>query len=263
MKIFSVFLFLILSLTSIISIDFVQADKLYDTGKYQETFSLLNSSFDKSKPDPSIIWRIGRIYFEMSELIKNKKDHISMIDKGLEFLKPYYNMNGLEMRPCATIIYWYAKLTLSKSQAKGIKESLDNIPDILKYCDVSLSTDPSFADPYYLKASINDGIPQLFGGDKFQMSLDITKALSMEPANYWYLVDGAAYYINRNWDVKKKSSIVRKKGKSDGSPNNLSDKEYAKQLLTKALDCWKIETDRTLKKLDKIDTAKKMLQKLK
>ena len=92
---------------------------------------------------------------------------------------------------------------------------------------------------------------------------DLKKALELDCSNYTYLIDGAVAYWNRNWDAKKKNNEAQKKGKSDdGSPKDLSDKEYAKILLEKAVDLFKNDTNKTLKEKELIEDAKKRLEKL-
>jgi hypothetical protein len=218
--------------------------------------------FNKSLPDASVIWRIGREIYESTKYIKDKKDKLAKLDEGLEFLKPFYDLKSGESRDRSSIIYWFAVLSSEKARTKGIKESLDNIPNLFKYCNDAMAIDPDFGDPYYLKAMIDDGLPSMFGGNKFNMSVNLSKALKCDQNNYWYLVDGAKAYKNRNWDVKKKKKTSAEKGKDDGSPQNLDDAEYAKELLKKALDVFNADMDKTKVDQEKIEEAKKLLDKM-
>ena len=174
---------------------------------------------------------MGRELYEDAKIIKSKKEKLSKLEEGQKILEPYYNLKNGSPRDRATLIFWYAVFSSEMARTKGIKESLDNIPNLFKYCNESISIDKEYGDPYYLKAMINDGLPTLFGGDKVQMSLDITKAISMDSDNYTYLVDGATAFLNRNWDIKKKiNESSKKRISNDGSPADLSDKEYAKEI---------------------------------
>jgi len=243
--------------------DFGKIDSLHNNGKYGEALSQLQSAFDKSNPDPAYVWRIARGLYEEVKSIKSKKDKLAKLDEGIKFMEPYYNLKSGTARDRATVIFWYAVFSSETARTKGIKESLDNIPNLFKYCNEATAIDGTYGDPYYLKAMINDGLPSLFNGDKFQMSLDLTKAISIDPENYTYLIDGAEAYINRNWDAKKKQKEAEKKGKSDdGSPKDLSDKEFAKKLIEKALDIFKNDTNQTVKEKEKIEQGKKILAKL-
>ncbi|OHD15260.1 MAG: hypothetical protein A2Y34_05980 [Spirochaetes bacterium GWC1_27_15] len=262
MKRFLFIAFFILNIFLAFSFDFENLDNLHDNGKYVETLGILQDKLDKASPDAQIIWRIGREIYYITKNIKDRKQKLSKFEEGLEFLKSYYNFNSSDIRGNAKIIHWYAILSSEKASTKGIKESLDNIPDLFKYCDDAIKVDQNYGDPYYLKAMIDDGLPTLFGGDKFRMSENLTKALVLDGENYWFLVDGAKAFINRGWDVKKKASLSAKKGKNDGSPQDKSDKEYAKILLTKALDLFAKDINQTMLEKEKIEEGKKLLEKL-
>jgi hypothetical protein len=244
------------------SIDLKNIDSLHDNGNYQDAYKQLTGAFNKSVPDASIIWRITRELYEYTGNIKDKKDKIAKLDEGLDFLKPYYDLKSGEIRDRATIIYWYAVFSSEKARTKGIKESLDNIPNLFKFCNDAIAIDPGYGDPYYLKAMIDDGLPTMFGGDKFNMSVNLTKALKCDPENYWYLVDGAKAYKNRNWDSDKKKKMAGKKGMDDGSPQNLDDKEFAKTLLNKAVELYNAAAVKSKINQGKIEEAKKMLEKM-
>lgn len=256
-------LFFLTSVFFVFGQDFEKIDSLHANGKHKEALSELQSSFDKSNPNPAIIWRIGRGIYEETTEIKNKKEKLARLDEGTKFLEPYYSLKSGSPRDIATIMFWYAVFSSETSRTRGIKDSLDNIPNLFKYCNEAIVVDPTFGDPYYLKAMINDGLPALFGGDKYQMSVDLKKALDLDPSNYTYLVDGAIAHLNRGWDAKKKQSEARKKGASDdGSPSDMSDKEYAKVLIKKAVDIFKNDGDRTLKEKKVIETGMAISEKL-
>ncbi|HQB62528.1 MAG TPA: hypothetical protein PK899_12825, partial [Spirochaetota bacterium] len=69
-------------------------------------------------------------------------------------------------------------------------------------------------------------------------------------------------FLGRNWDVKKKGAMAAKFGRTDGSPENLSDKEFAKELLQKALEVGKNKDFLSINEKEKIEEAKKNLKKL-
>lgn len=243
--------------------DYEKIDLLHNEGDYKTALSALQSSFDKANPDPAVIWRIGRELYEEIKNLKTKKEKLAKLDEGSNFLFAYYNLKTGDKRDKATVMFWFTVFSSETARVKGIKESLDNIPNLFKYCNETTAVDPEYGDPYYLKAMINDGLPTLFGGDKCQMSIDLMKAISLDANNYTYFIDGATAYKNRGWDAKKKKSEAEKKGVSgDGSPADLSDKQFAKQLIMKAIELFDKDANKTLNEKTIIEQGKKLLEKL-
>ena len=259
-KILCISLIFFISL-NVFSIDFVSIDNLHDNGNYQSAYKELMSAYDKSSPDAAVIWRLGRELYEYTKCVKNKKDKLAKLDEAIGFLKPYYDLKSGDKRDRAKIIQWYAVLSSEKARTMGIKESLDNIPNLFRYCDDAIRIDSSYGDPYYLKGLIDDGLPSMFGGDKYNMSVNLSIALKCDPENYWYFLDGAKAYKNRNWSSSKKRKVAESKGRDDGSPQNLDDRDYAIKLLERAIEIYNKDNDKTKVDRELIDEVKQLLEK--
>ncbi|HNZ27756.1 MAG TPA: hypothetical protein PLG34_08045 [Spirochaetota bacterium] len=256
-----VFLLASLLASSVYSLDLAEIDKRLDRGDFLDSKKELEKSFDKLNPNLKILWRIARCYYELSDRAPNKKDTILLCEQGMELLKDYVDVKEGEPIDRAKIVYWYDVLYSRRGKAIGIKESLNIIPELFKLADKAISIYPKFGDPYHLKAAIDDAVPGFLGGDKFRMSENFTKAISYDE-NIIFLVDAATGFLGRNWDVKKKGAMAAKFGRTDGSPENLSDKEFAKELLQKALEVGKNKDFLSINEKEKIEEAKKNLKKL-
>ncbi len=209
-------------------------DKLLDGGKFEQAYNQLSATFDKDAPQAAVLWRMGRYHYEVSDKKPTKKEVIEGCEKGLDLLKDYLETSIGEPADRARVVQWYDVLLSRRGQAKGIKESLDRIPDFFAYADKANAICPTIPEPYHLKAMIDKELPTLFGGDKVRMAKNFCKAIECSPNVIVFLVDAADGFIGRNWDANKKV-----KNGDVYSPKGLSDKEYAKQLLEKALELGK------------------------
>lgn len=234
-KIINTIIFLLITTSALTALDNKQTDELHRLGNYQNELILLTNSFDKNNPQPEIIWRIGRSTFEIAEKINDKELKIKKYQEAIDFLAPYLEINNGTKRERALIIHWYAANLGSKANTQGVLDSLDIVPDLRMLADKAQSIDPTFSDPYFVKARIDDRLPSLLGGDKFRMGSNMSKALELNSTDITVYVDGAKAFYNRNWSAKKKNEIKNKKGKSDGTPLTLSDREYAMKLINIAI----------------------------
>jgi hypothetical protein len=201
---------------------------------------MLKSSFDPSKPDPAIIWRMSRDTFELAEAIpgSQKKEKIAKYTEAMDIAKPYLDIAYGEKNDRANIIFYYATNYGSRGRVIGIKESLDNIPELKRLADKSLEIDPTLSLAYLLKAKIEEEVPSFLGGDKFKMGIFYSMTLKYDPENLTVLYDAAYAFYNRNWDANKKKSMADKNGKTDGTPQEMSDRDYAKTIAEKAVETY-------------------------
>ena len=132
------------------------------------------------------------------------------------------------VRDRAKVFYYYAVAMGQKGQTMGVLNALFMAGDIRGICDRAISIDPAFADPYYLKAKLDDAIPPVAGGDKARMGQLYAKALSLEPDNIWYLTDFARALKARN-----KNAAWNQDG-AKGVPSGKSDADYAVELAKRA-----------------------------
>ncbi len=246
--------------------DLATLDKLLDEGKYSEALPVAEQLFDKSNPDAKILWKLARVYYELADGAKTKKETISICEKGMGIMKPFINgnING-EAIDKAKVVYWYDVLYSRRGKAIGIKESLDIIPELFNLADKAISIYKEFGEPYHLKAMIDDAVPSFLGGNKFRMGINFNNALKYDPENLTFIVDAANSFYDRNWDVKKRESEAKKNNMTgDGTPSNLSDREYAKQLINKAIQiAEKKGSSLTFSEKKKYAEAKELAKKIK
>jgi hypothetical protein len=267
MKIKLLTLFLILFVLNFASAkSFDQVDKLYREGNYNEGLKIIEKDFNHSNPDPEIIWRISRFYFEIADETdkKNKKDKIANFTKGMDVAKQFLEITYGEKLTRAEIIFWYTANYGSRGETIGIKESLDIVPELFNLADKALALDPTFAAPYLLKGRIDSAVPSFLGGDKFRMGVNLSKAIYYNSEDMSVLVDSSVAFLNRDWSVSdKKKKGVNKSGETDGTPADMSDKDYAKKLLNHAMDAYKSLENPTKRETLKLKEANNLLAKLK
>ena len=123
--------------------------------------------------------------------------------------------------------------------------------------------DPTFAAPYLLLGRIDDAVPFFLGGDKFRMGKNLSKAIKYNPKDMSVLVESGELFLKRGWDSDKKKKMSKKFEEDDGTPQNLSDKEYAKILLDKSLELFKSISDPSVREEVKYQEALELLKKIK
>lgn len=238
-------------------------DKLYNLGKYKDGLKAFEEKFDASKSDAEIIWRLARFYYEIADAMSNsdKKEKIKKFTEGMKKTEPYLDIKKGNAEARAKVVFWYAALYGARGETIGIKESLDIIPDLFDLANKSISIDPQFASPYLLKGRIDKAVPFFLGGNKFRMGINFSKAIEYDPTNLNILVDAAYAFYGRNWDAKKKLKYAEKKGKEDGTPQNIEDRIHVKQLLDKSIKLYKDIKEPTARQTKKYNEALKLLKK--
>lgn len=256
-----IYLFIITNF--IMAIDLTQVDKLHHQGKYEEELTELQKINSTDSHDPEVIWRIGRAIFEIADNIPdNQRDKkIKKFDEGINFLEPYLDINGGSKRARAEIVHWYTANLASKGNTIGSLKALSMVPELRQLTDKALSIDPTFSDPYFIKARIEDRLPVIFGGDKYKMGVYLSKAIKYNDKDLTVLVDAAKAYYSRNWPADKKMSMNKENNNQDLTPQNISDKEYAIQLLKKAVSLYEKNNDPSARDKLKYQEAKILLQK--
>ena len=257
-----IIILIILSLSFIYSQDLKQIDDLYRDGKYQDGLNKLIGMHDKSNPNPAVIWRIARMYYEIAEELSDKKAKIDKYTDGMNSTAPYLNIKEGKKLDRAQVVFWYAVNLGARGEVIGIKESLDIVPKLFELANKAISIDPTFGAPYLLKGRIDDAVPSFLGGDKFRMGENFSRAIKMEK-ELNILVDSANGFIKRGWDVDKKKKMKEKMNRTDGTPQNLSDKEYAKQLLKSAIELYFTIDKPTKREKNKYAEAIKLYKKVK
>lgn len=247
---------------ALFSSDFVTLDTMIDDGRHKEALKILKSKVDNSNPDTGVLWRIGWAYYESVDNLDSKSTKIAESDLALNYLKPYLELNTGDKLERAKIIFWYAVIYSLRGQEKGIFESLGSLPDIIMLCRKSISLAPTFASPYHLMGMIGEAVPIGEYSDKFVMGENFSLAIKYDPDNITILVDSARSIMKRNWDKDKKSSQRKKYKRSDGTPNDMSDKQYAKVLLEEAIRLYENRGKELAVDIEKYNEAKKLIKKL-
>lgn len=219
-----------------------KADDLDYAGKYQEALDILLNASKDSSSDLQIIFRIGTEAFESGNIAGSKKGKLKFYDIGINATKPFLDSQNLSKRDKVTITHWYMINYASKMKLLGIfggRESLNIVPTLFRAMDNSISIDPAFSGAYFFEAKLYNEVPYFLGGNKIKMGLCYLKALSLaeDREKTLMLLDAAKGFIDRNWSVERKNREFKKAGPADGdgTPINLSDKEYALNMLTELI----------------------------
>lgn len=264
------FLLSILSIYFLCAIDFKKIDQLSHDGKYQESLDILIKNVG-SKPEASVIWRISREWYFIGDRTKKKDDKKAIFNKGMGILKPFVILKKTgkkkysvttklqgEKIDIAKLSYWYAVNYGSWGEAKGIKESLDIIPALFALSNNAIKIDPTFSGPYLVLAKIDDAVPGFLGGDKFRMGKNFSLAIKSDPKDVPTLVFAAMAFYKRNWNIDKKTSAG-----DDGTPKNITDREYAKIVATNAVKYYGELTNPSDDETKRYKQAKGLLKKYK
>ncbi len=213
-------------------------ESLEHSGEYEKALNLLRSNLNTEEARIELRWRIAQIAYELSEQKSSRKDKIYYYDIGIEATKPYINNSDAPNRDRAELIHWYAVNYSSKIRLLGIFAGLKGITlveDIFKLIDKMIATDASYSNAYFFRAKIRDEVPAFLGGDPVKTSLDYQTAiqLSTDKSRIVTLLEYAASLKKRNWSAQTKINELKKYGlTNDGTPLDISDKEYAIILLT-------------------------------
>ena len=248
---------MMMTATLIFAADFEQIDKWFDEAKFDKAHSALMTEHNADNTQASVIWRLGRYFYEIADKLPTKKETIAKCDEGLAFIKPYLDTSVGEPADRARVVQWYDVLLSRRGQAKGIKESLDRIPDFFAFADKAIAICATIPEPYHLKAMIDKELPVIVGGNKVRMSQNFMKAMEVSPNVIVFMVDAADGFIGRGWDAAKKA-----KSGDTFSPAGLSDKEFAKQLLLKAKKVASEKGELTDMEKDKMKLAETLLKKV-
>ncbi|HOX32855.1 MAG TPA: hypothetical protein PLB91_11010 [Spirochaetales bacterium] len=238
--------------SSLAAQDFAALDDLHDERKLSEELAALNALYDKADPQAAVVYRLIRCIQEVAvQMPKEKKaEKLAKFDEAINFGKPLLEVAKGGPRDRAEVYYWYGVAMGQKGQAMGVLNALFMTSDMRSNSDKALAIDPTFADPYYLKAKVDDAVPSVAGGDKTRMGQLYAKALELGPTNIWYLTDFAMALKSRN-----KSASFNKDG-SKGVPAGKSDMEYAVELAARARAAFDALPKPTLDQKEKMEELK-------
>ncbi len=232
--------------------DFAKLDALHDDRKLDEELAGLQKLYVKSDPQAAVVFRLIRCIQETAvQMPKEKKsEKLAKFDEAINFGKPLLEVAKGGPRDRAKVYYWFGVAMGQKGQTMGVLNALFMTGDMRSNCDKALAIDPSYGDPYYLKAKVDDAVPGFAGGDKNRMGVLFAKAIELDPANVYFLTDFAIALKTRN-----KNAAFNADG-AKGVPPGKSDMEYAVEMAKRARDAFAAMAKPTLDHKEKMDDLK-------
>ncbi|KAL4702946.1 hypothetical protein ACJJTC_008724 [Scirpophaga incertulas] len=115
------------------------ADKLFDSGHYEECYNLLTACQDENV---EISWRVCRVLYNMSKDTKYDKAYKKeLILRAFDIISTVL----LEHNQHHAVHKWYALLLEAKSSYAGIKEKIQQLENIKKHMDLAVTLNPKDA----------------------------------------------------------------------------------------------------------------------
>ncbi|XP_041975891.1 regulator of microtubule dynamics protein 1-like isoform X2 [Aricia agestis] len=116
------------------------ADKMYETGKYEECYNFLSNSQDINNIE--IKWRICRAIYNMTKEDRcDRNTRKTLIFKAHDTIKN--ELNSHRDNPNAQ--KWYALILDAKSTCEGRKEKLEQLNTIKEHMDLAAELNPNDA----------------------------------------------------------------------------------------------------------------------
>ncbi len=237
-------------------------------GKLSEAWEYLHSEINSGNISFENLEMFGNVTFEISEGKKPKNEIMGFLDKAMPVLEKNAFQQSFTKIEQARIFHKYNTLFAKKAQIQGAAAALKVLPQVFDNADRCIALDPDFAEPYFVKASVDDEVPAFLGdvakrgeNAKYRMGINIELALERDPENIYFLVQAAAALVKRNWSVE-----MREKNVGNATQKNrillLSDKEEAKRLLERAVSAYNSKANPTPIEKAKYEQALKLQAKL-
>lgn len=236
-------------------------------GKFNEAWNSLQVQIENGDLSFETLEMLGNVTFQISEGKSSKKSIIELIDWAMPVLEKNAFQQNFSPAQQARIFHKYNTLFAKKAQLQGAAAALKVLPQIFDNADKSIALDPDFAEPYFVKVSVDDEVPTFMGdvakrgeNPKYRMGINIELALERDPENIYFLSQSAAALIRRNWSV-----AVREKNAGNAAKNKvllLSDKEEAKILLARAVAAYNSKPNPSQIEKEKYEQALKLQAKL-
>lgn len=236
-------------------------------GKYNEALNRLQAKIKNGDLSFETLEMLGNVTFQVSESKNSKKNVIELIDWAMPILEKNAFQQGFSQAQQARIFHKYNTLFAKKAQLQGAAAALKILPQIFDNADKSIALDPDFAEPYFVKVSVDDEVPAFMGdvamrgeNPKYRMGINIELALERDPENIYFLSQAAAALMKRNWSI-----ATREKNAGSTVKNKvllLSDKEEAKILLARAVAVYNSKQNPSQIEKEKYEQALKLQTKL-
>ncbi|CAL1269919.1 unnamed protein product [Larinioides sclopetarius] len=121
-----------------------EADNLYNDGKYQQLYLMLDPYHLSN--DPEILWRLARAIFEKCRDVKEDKEKIVHLEKALHLVD-----KALEIKEeCWAAHKWRAILLDYVWRYKSTKERIIHSFDVKKHMERAVELNPQDSTSYYL-----------------------------------------------------------------------------------------------------------------
>lgn len=236
-------------------------------GKLDEAWKYLQAEINSGNLSFENLEMWGNVTFEISEEKGNKKNILELIEQVVPVLKENAFLQDFTSIQQSRIFHKYNTLIAQKAKIQGPSAALKVLPQIFDNADRCIALDPDFAEPYFIKASVDDEVPAFMGdvakrgeNAKYRMGINIELALERDPENIYFLSQAAAALIKRNWSIE-----MREKNAGNAVKNKillLSDKEEAKILLARAIAAYNSKTNPSPIETEKYEQAVKLQAKL-
>lgn len=236
-------------------------------GKFNEAWNDLQAKIENGDLSFETLEMLGNVTFQISESKGSKKNIIELIDWAMPVLEKNAFRQDFSSAQQARIFHKYNTLFAKKAQLQGAAAALKVLPQIFDNADKSIALDPDFAEPYFVKVSVDDEVPTFMGdvamrreNAKYRMGINIELALERDPENIYFLSQAAAALMRRNWSV-----ATREKNAGNAVKNKmllLSDKEEARILLARAVAAYNSKQNPSKIETEKYEQALKLQAKL-
>jgi len=238
--------------TGLIAQDFSALDALHDERQFAEELAGLKKLYTAADPQAAVVYRIIRNIQETATQMpkERKNEKLAKYDEAINFGKPLLETSKGSARDRAQVYYWYGVAMGQKGTTMGVLNALFMTGEMKGNCDKAIALDPSFPDPYFLKAKVDDAVPSFAGGDKNRMGVLFAKSIELDPNHITFLSDFAMALKTRN-----KNAAFNSDGKK-GVPAGMSDLDYAAELAKRARAALAALPKPTISQREKIDDLK-------
>ncbi|MGL1892999.1 MAG: hypothetical protein OCD02_15300 [Spirochaetaceae bacterium] len=266
-RIITLLVITLLSISSIISIDqkqFDRLDELFKLDMDKDGYALVKQTLPKAKTDlekAEVLWRYSQFTHEMATIIKKEgADKNIVLDKFMEGHK--LATDSIKLNPKSPWgYYWRAANIGSWGSTKGIIDSVGKIGEMKDDLAIAVEIDPKHGDSWSVLALLSADVPGVLGG-----SMDRAVSLDRKAASVWngkddlpieWFTEMANHMYKRDWSVKKRNSSLSKKSKKFKKEKSLVDKnEYYEGTLDFSKKA--LYTDTPLNKLSDKEESKQV-----
>lgn len=138
---------------------------------------------------------------DLEGLRGNKKAQLAEYEKGYAAGKEAAALSPND----AEAVFWEAAMLASKSQAKGVMNSLTSVPETKKLLERTLRLDPNHSYARETLAKVYHALPGIVGGDDDKAEALLLEVLKRDPKFTPTMVTLAQFYIDEDEDEKARA----------------------------------------------------------